>query len=277
MSTVTDKHLHSAIFKLLRPIARLLLRNGVPFGVFSNLARHAYVDVAAKDFTIPGRKQSLSRISVLTGINRKDIARLQKESNPFGNQSANQFNRASRVVNGWLRDNDFQGEDGQPAQLAIESEDSQLPSFSKLVRLYSGDVPVRALLDELLRVGSVDVIDNEKVTLVNKAYVPEGDIEEKLRIFGTAATDLLNTLNHNVNGEKESSRFQRTVAYNNVPIEALEHLRFRSTKEMQDVLLNINQWFSQYDKDVNDELGGKDSVRAGIGIYYFEENTEDAQ
>ncbi len=37
--------LHQALFRILRPMARLLLRNGVPFGEFSELVKRAYVEL----------------------------------------------------------------------------------------------------------------------------------------------------------------------------------------------------------------------------------------
>ncbi|MEX1290347.1 MAG: DUF6502 family protein, partial [Desulfobacterales bacterium] len=63
---MTDNHLNSlyaAVLKLLRPLMRILLRNGVSYGTFADLAKWIYVDVAAKEFGIKGRKQTTSRVS----------------------------------------------------------------------------------------------------------------------------------------------------------------------------------------------------------------------
>jgi len=270
MSNKSDQKLFSSVFKLLRPLVKLLLRHGIPYNVFADMARHAYVDVATEEFTLPGRKQTVSRVSVLTGINRKDIAKLHKRPHPLENDTVSHLNRASRVVNAWLTDPQFQDIDAQPNALPIEGGDT---SFSELVRRYSGDVTVGAVLDELQRINAVSVT-NEIVRLQTQAYVPEDDMEEKLRIFGTAAADLLGTLTHNLDHQTSQRRVQRSVFYSNIPQESLPQIRDRSNEEVQAMLIQMNQWLSQYDRDENKEIKGTGQARAGIGIYYFEEDLD---
>jgi len=89
--------------KLLRPLVRILLRYGVSFGEFAEMARWVFVDVADKNFSIDGRKQTISRISVLTGLNRKDVTRLTKINIHAGNDVPAGINRAGRVISGWVR------------------------------------------------------------------------------------------------------------------------------------------------------------------------------
>ena len=73
--TDSIKHsLFSAIPRLLRPLIRILLRNGVPYGTFADLAKRVYVNLAANECGLPGRKQSISRISILTGLSRKEVS-----------------------------------------------------------------------------------------------------------------------------------------------------------------------------------------------------------
>jgi len=270
MSQKNDQKLFSSVFKLLRPLVKLLLRHGIPYNVFADMARHAYVDVATKEFTLPGRRQTLSRVSVLTGINRKDITKLHKRPHPLENDTISHLNRASRVVNAWLIDPQFQDVNAQPKTLPIEGGDV---SFSELVRRYSGDVTVGAVLDELQRINAVSVT-NEIVHLQTQAYVPEDDMEEKLRIFGTAATDLISTLTHNLDNQTSQKRVQRSVFYNNIPQESLPEIRARSNEEVQAMLIQMNQWLSKHDRDENEEVTGTGQARAGIGIYYFEESLD---
>jgi len=109
--------LHAAVLKLLRPLCRLLLRHHVPFAAFEELAKHTYVQVALEDFGIPGKKPTLSRASILTGLTRKDVTRLAAEVAPERAASDESYNRAARVLTGWARDPDFRGPDGQPMAL----------------------------------------------------------------------------------------------------------------------------------------------------------------
>ncbi len=66
---------------LLTPLVRILLRNGISYLEFAEVARQVFVDVAGRDFTLPKRKISLSRIAIMTGLSRKEVARLAREGN----------------------------------------------------------------------------------------------------------------------------------------------------------------------------------------------------
>lgn len=92
--------LNAAVLKLLRPLCRLLLRHNVPFAAFEGLAKHTYVQVALDDFGIPGRKPTLSRASILTGLTRKDVTRLAADTAPERAASDEAYNRAARVLTG---------------------------------------------------------------------------------------------------------------------------------------------------------------------------------
>ena len=98
--------LHAAIVKLLRPLFRVLLRHQVSFGAFEELAKRAYVDVALNDFGIPGKKPSLSRASILSGLTRKEVQRLVGTAPDGDTAVGERYNRAARVLTGWLRDDD---------------------------------------------------------------------------------------------------------------------------------------------------------------------------
>src|SRR5580765_253903 len=136
--------LNTALTRLLRPLFRLLLRYGVSYGSFEELARQTFVDVAMDEAGIDGKKPSISRISVLSGLTRKEVQRLS--TSVAVGPAADQHNRAARVLTGWVRDADFHDARGQPRVLDYDGEGG----FSLLVKRHSGDVPTRAVLDELV-------------------------------------------------------------------------------------------------------------------------------
>ena len=269
MSDTPESPLKSAIERLLRPLVKLLIRHGMPYGEFKDIARETYVDVADKEFALPGKKQSAARISVLTGINRKDVAALQKQAGEDQGFQPRHHNRVYRVTNGWLIDPDFNIA-GEPKELPIDDEGNI--NFAELVRRYSGDVTVKALLDEMLRLGAIKISENS-VRLVNKAYVP--DDKDRFRIAGQAAYDLLNTLDYNLSDKDSPNRIQRMVAYDDIPLEHLEKIRQMSGQEIQQLLLRINSWLAEHDRSLSKDINGTGRVRAGVGIYYFEEALSD--
>ncbi|MEW6682014.1 MAG: DUF6502 family protein [Nitrospirota bacterium] len=260
--------LSAAIRKLLRPVIRILLRNHVSFGVFSDLAKRVYVEVAMEEFGLPGRKQSVSRVSILTGLSRKEVGRVRHLPIPDDAEAVGRYNRAARVVTGWVRDEAFSDGQGNPAVLSVEGTGA---TFAELVRRFSGDVPARAVLDELLRNGLVGRRGEGKVRLLARAYVPRREETEKLSILGTDVSDLVRTIDHNLRAGETEALFQRKVAYDNLPEEVLPQLRERTRERAQALLEEMDRWLSQHDRDLNPSAQGTGRKRGGIGIYYFEE------
>lgn len=269
MNEKTQKTLVRALYRMLRPMVRLLIRHGVSYRLFADVARHVYVDTARADFALPGRKPSLSRMAVLTGINRKDIAKLQERAHPLSDAPEEKPTPSARVITGWLNDVRFHDELGRPADLSVDEQENA-PSFTQLVRDYSSDVPVRALLDELERIRAVER-QGDRVALLVNGYIPVEDMQENIRIFGTAAADLMATMDHNIAETEPGPYIQRTVSYQNIPEELLDRIRQRSAREGQLFLLQVNEWLAEYDRDNSPQLIGSGKARAGIGLYYFEQ------
>jgi hypothetical protein len=264
--------LASATLRILSPLIRILLRNGVPFGAFADLAKWAYVDVAFREFGIKGRKQSASRVSILTGLSRKEVSRLRNTEAPSDAVDVDRYNRAARVISGWITNQRFIDKTGRPLALPFEKGEV---SFSDLVRDYSGDVPSRAILDELLRAGLVEVEKNKRIRLLSRAYVPLGDEPQIISILGTDVSHLIKTIDHNIVAQGDTPFFQRKVSYDNVPAEAVPELRQMSAQQGQQLLEKLNKSFSNQDRDVNPSIKGTGRYQVGVGIYYFEEGLDE--
>jgi len=144
----------------------MLLRKGVSYGTFADLAKWIYVDVAGKEFGIKERKLSTSRVSVVTGLSRKEVMRVRQLPRPDDRESTERYNRAARVIAAWRRERDFQSADGKPAVLPMAGSGA---TFSELVKCFSSDVPARAILDELMRVGAVERLEGGKISLLTRA------------------------------------------------------------------------------------------------------------
>lgn len=270
MSSNQPSTLSTAISRLLRPLVRLLLRNGMAYADFVTLVRKTYVEVAADDFELPGRKQSVSRVSVLTGINRKEVKRILSEA---GDIKPVENNRAARVISGWMRDEMFLDPHGNPQSLSWGDPNIEI-SFESLVKKHSGDMPARSVLDELVRVGAVELNDN-RVELRATGYIPSASNEELLRISGASIADLINTMDHNLTPEQTTSRLQLSVAYTDVPEKGVELFRNLSKEKSIELLNYLDGFLATQDRSVNPSVHGEGRYRTGLGIYYFEENLDD--
>lgn len=260
--------LEGAAGRVLRSLARVLMRYGVSVQAFIDLAKRAYIGAAQCDFTLPNRRMTGARLALVTGLTRKDVQRLTSAQVPSDERALARVNRAVRVIAGWRRDAMFHGEDGVPARLPI---DGAAPSFSDLVRRYSGDIPVRAVLDELQRNGSVTVHGNE-VRLADRG-LPSTDESGKLALLGSDVSDLVDTIAHNLQAGPGRRRFQRKVMYDNLSREAVAEFRRISAERSQQVLEEFDRWLARHDRDITGSTAGSGRVRAGVGMYFFEEET----
>lgn len=259
--------------RLLRPLVRLLLRHAVPFAAFQEIAKRAYVEVALQDFAIPGKKPSAARASILTGLTRKDVQRLLSQPDADAADTGERYNRAARVLGGWLRDANFHDESGKPRPLSTDGA----TDFPQLARLYSGDMPARAVLDELLRVGAVRRLDDGRIEPVARGYLPTTSSIDKLQILGADVSDLIETIDHNLQEGAADPRFQRKVMYQRIRVAELPAFRQLGTARAQALLEQLDQWLAEHDVDSPGEHTDEPHARVGMGIYYFEERLTDAR
>ena len=264
--------LRAAVVRILRPLVRILLRHGVSFDSFADLARRVYVEVAgSEEFRLGGRKQTVSRIAVLTGLTRKEVRRVADAPAQEASAEAERYGRAARVLAAWTSDSRFLDDAGEPRVLAVDG------GFAQLVRLHSGDMPVRAVLDELARGGAVRREDDGSVRLLQRAWVPCGTDAGILEILGADVSALASTLDHNMTCEKGAAWFQRKVLYDNIPEESLPVLRALAAGSGQQLLEALNAEMRLHDRDTNPGIEGTGRRTAMVGVYYHECETADPQ
>jgi len=260
------KTLLSATTCILRPLIKLLLRYGISYAAFTELAKHAYFDVAKNDFAIPGKKQTSSRISTMTGLSRKEVARLESLPADSGGLDTSRINRAARVISGWIRDKEFQTSLGEPADLVFEGESG---SFMSLVKRYSGDITARTIADELIRVNAITQTDTGLIHLNTRAYASNSTELDKIIILGTDVCDLISTIDHNLESPVQAY-LQRKVSYNYIPVEKIPDIKKKIENIAQKSLEAMDKLLAE--TAVRKSLASKHKtyLRTGVGIYYFE-------
>jgi len=192
---------------LLRPLVRLLIRSGVPWKDFADVAKLAFVEVAAHEFGIRGRPTNTVRVAILTGINRRDVARLRDVAEAPAQAAPHTLNAAQRVLSGWYQDVDYIGADGAP--LAIPATGSA-PSFEHLCGRHGGDLTATALLKELRAAGNVESDTAGHCRPVSRVYIPLKVDPAKTLRAGSVLADIGDTVVHDlVCGPDELLRFER--------------------------------------------------------------------
>jgi hypothetical protein len=260
--------LATAVTRLLVPLVRILLRYGVTHAAFVDISKRTYVRVAARDFKIAGRKQSAARISVLTGLPRKDVARLLVVADEELAIVGERHSRIARVLSAWRNDARFRDTRGRPAALPFDDDDS--PSFTELVRRYGGDVTARATLDELLRVGALQRLRDGRLKLAAEPFVAADREIDKLGILGDDVADLVSTIDHNLFHGAREPFFQRKIAYDNVPEESVPRLRAEVAADAEQLLVKHDAAISRQDRDVTPAVRGTGRKRVVVGVWYYD-------
>jgi len=258
---------NDAISKVLRPIVRLALERGLTLDSFTDIAKRVFVEVASNDFLIEGKKQTKSRIAALTGINRKEVSRVKSLPKGALEEVSRNRNRSARVLSAWLRDNRYLDNKGDPRPLSLEGE----YSFSELVKNFSGDIPVRTIVDELQRLGLIEINPQDgELSLNSRGYVPKGGMDEYLEILGADTQELMNTILFNMQSEGGYKLYQRKSVFRNVPVEYLTAFRSLSARMSNHLLEELDRWLADHDRDINPDILGTGRAKVGIGVYQIE-------
>lgn len=263
-------HFVLAIRRLLRPIVRQLIGYGVSYSAFNQIIKEMYVEVADQDFPLAYKRQTDSRVALMTGLNRKEVHQLRRRA-PQAHTAATEDTVAAQVVIGrWMAGPPYATPDGMPRRLAYESERPTAASFARLVRDLGIDVPVRSVLDELLRVGAVELLPNGDVELRQLVHIPADDAEAKFKLLGSDPAELFTTMIHNIE-HPDAPRLQRKVVYDNVGSDALDQLRAEARQVGEDFIRRANTLLASYDRDRHPDAPNGKRMRVVLGAHYFEE------
>jgi len=257
----------AAYRRLLQPLVRMLIRSGISYGETAELLRAVFVEVAGRDFDLVERKTSLSRIAILTGLTRKEVAKQDEILRSGALNFDSNLNRVIRVLEGWHNDPTYTGPYGMPMELPFESPTSA--SFAGLVRRHSGDMAPRAMLDELIRVGAVEQMASGAFKVLMRAYMPRDYHPDALHRFGEVVRDFVNTYEFNMDKQPGKGRFERIAFADDGLREDLlpafdALLRAKGYK----LLVELNNWISAQD-NVAASGKGKRRVKTGVGVYHF--------
>ena len=271
---MSGPHLRSAAITatayMLSPLVRLLLDVGIGAREFQEIARLEFVRAAvAKGAASDPPAVSNSDVAMLTGLTRRDIARLRDLDIVRPSLTEVGYHRAERVLSAWCHDPEFRDERGNPARLPLRGERR---SFGALVRKHSGDPRVRTLLRELERVKAVRRATDGKIEVLRRSYAPLTLSPAGIQEMGQEARDHLRTLIHNLRHPAQRLYQRRVQNINLTPNQAATLLR--------SLVFQADAALTELEGELNDPSPDRSSlrkqspVRLGIGVYLFQEPLE---
>ena len=267
--------------RALRPLVKLLLLRGIGFPVFSEALRSVFFQVARDEFPLHHRRQTDSRLSLLTGIHRRDIKRLRDQASAASSGPVAKGHRntpaetgislSARVVALWTGTRAYLDRQGKPIPLQRFERKGGGHSFEALVREVNRDVRPRALLDEWLRRGAVTLDDEDRVRLNLDAFMSHKDIDEKAFYLAQNIHDHLATVVHNIT-DGETPHLERCVYYGALTRESVEELENLARQEGMKALQAVNRRALQLKKQ---DAGKKNAdQRMNFGLYFHRASQE---
>lgn len=272
-TTGIPKALEAAIRRVLRPLVRLLLSFQITFPVFQQWLKQTYVEIADQEFPLLNKPQTDTRISLLTGIHRKDIKRLRHEESDCSETPEN-ISIGVQLAAHWMGQSEYLDTDKKPLPLPFKAEQSQ-PSFERLVeQVCRKDIRARVVLDEWLRLGIVSYQDESGdkalITLSPGAFVPNDSIDEKAFFLGMNVADHLSAAAHNVIPSASPDKFERCVYYDGLSDSSIAELKEMVAEQGMALLQSLNEKALQL-KQKDQSKSDKPTQRINVGVYSFDE------
>ena len=265
--------LGKSINTILRPLVRLLIEYGVTYPQLCLQLKSLFVEVADQEMPLDGKPQTLSRISLLSGVHRKDVKRIienQLSVSPVNSDAS----LSARVLGCWLGDPLYIDDDGQPAPLQRLNDGSQAPSFDNLVSSINKDIRPRALLDEWLRTGMVLLNGEGQVVLDPNSFVTEKDLDQRLHFFARNVRDHMACGVQNLLPHCSEKLLERAVFYDGLSAQSVSTLRHLSQELAMQQLQQINREALRL---ANSDLSRPDAnKRMTFGCYFYQAEQDES-
>jgi Family of unknown function (DUF6502) len=259
-----DAVIAEVLERILAPLARLCLANGVTFATAEDILKQAFVQQA--NALQPGMQMhgSVSRISTATGLTRREVTRLIKSDAPV---RPTKPPIATEIFARWSTDPALRAPDGTPLVLKRQGA---APSFEVLAQSITRDIHPRSMLEELVRLGIARYdADLDCVTLMQDDFVPGGDSRQMLNLLSDNVGDHLDAAVTNVlsDGSKHHEQAVFADELSTDSLDALRPLVAAHWAALRDAMVPTITNLIESDR----RAGRVQDQRMRIGLYTFNE------
>jgi len=259
--------------RVLRPLVRMMMRSGITYPVLADVLRTLFVEVASTELLTTARSRTDSRISLMTGVHRKEIRRLREV--PMDNDAPPAIvTISSQVIARWLGTPAYQDASHRPIPLPRLAGPAGGPSFEGLLESVTTDIRPRSLLDGWLEQGIVTLDANDRVHLNTDAFIPRAGGEEQMFYFGRNLHDHVAAAVANIGTSNAAPYFDRSLHYDGMTPEAAARLIAFARDGGMRALVEANQLAASLtDGDIpppaENQLTRK---RVNFGVYVYSED-----
>jgi len=245
---------------LMRPIARFFVSSGLQYSDFLEISRAEFAK-AACDVSPPS--EATSSIASRIGIGRRELTRFRDEEDIDVRKLAYTLSYPAMVLSRWHQDSEFVREDGVPRRISAAE-------FRLLVAGIDSDIVPDRILKELLSSKAIEAHLDGSFSPKIRYFIPRGGDPRRILRFGIRVGDLANTLHRNAVAAEPS--IEASVYNSHVPIKHLPIFRSVARTHGNGLLQSLDDWLTAHAEPGSDEV-----VRAGVGVYFFEDDPKFAQ
>jgi hypothetical protein len=259
-----------ALKRVVNPLVDLMFDAGITVREFGQLTRESAVRNAARRVTRELGRDSKSRVAIITGLPRSEVARILRSDDISPGRRLGQH-PVRKVLTAWFDNPRFLDASGDPAILSIFGKRR---SFEQLVARHSGGIPVRAMLDELTRIEAVERLSDQRVKAISRVPILSGLTSNAIAVIGERAGDLLETLTSNL---KRTSKplFEGTALLEEIDLESASLIRREIAEQGASFISSANSLLSRSRIRPNRSVGKSSAkYRLGVTVYYFQDNVE---
>lgn len=267
---MNDRDSRQALFqkvlaRLLRPIAKIMIAYNVTLNAAMDALKRALYEAATSE----NEKITDSRVSLLTGLHRKDVRRLRENPSEYGKRSL--INSGSLIVGIWLAHAKFQNTNGKPASLPRQGNGDVL-GFNDLVRVSKVDIPVSTLLEAMIEEKVVEHDDTtDQLTLITGAFLATSDDNLKLDAFEKNLLTHLDAASWNLLKDKsDNAHYERALHVNKLSASSVDTLENDARKLTQSVLEILNKKALELQEQDSDDKSN--NRRFSIGAYILSDD-----
>ena len=256
----------SSVLRVMRPLARLLVRSGVPYPAFATALKHVFVEAARDELAARSMAQTDSAVTLLSGVHRRDVRNLGRAASSRKIAAEEPRSLPGEVIARWLSDPSYLDAGGSPRVLARGGE-AETGTFDALVAGVSVDVRPRAVLDELVRLGAVRE-DEFGLHLVGAGFAPRKDFEELSRLFADNLADHAAAAAANLQGDRNF--LEQSVYVDEITGTSAERLQKVSVQAWKQALKTVMaEAQARFDDDAAKADAGQRRHRARFGVYFY--------
>lgn len=262
------KHLLYALRRVLRPIARLLIRGGIHFKEFADVAQGVYIESAIRDGAGQAPIPARERIAVLAGVTRRRVDFYIDNEGALPKAEPTLAAALVEVLNKWHSNPHYAGPYGIPLELQFDAPPERC--FSSLVALVDPNASPAVALEELLRAGAVIQFGDKHFRAVSRYFMmPDPTSPELIEHFGKTLPRLAATLEYNMHPDHLDRRLERVVTADRaLPRGLLPEFESYARSRAVDFLLDLDNWLtsqSMGDSDIDDR------IPAGVNVFLYVE------